>query len=279
MTLQRIITNAIENNAVDSTKIADNAVDGTKIADNAVGVTQLSVSSDGNAGEFLQTNGAGVLSFATAASTLTGGSGGLQSIQSFTTNAGEAGGGNTEQTWTKPAGINRILYYVIGAGGSGFNGGGNTAGSGGASGSMAVGVLDVSGITSLQLRIGNGAEPSGSASTVASTGWNTYLGNRVVGTVDTKGAEGSIATGVSPTANTAAVALGGDLRIPSNHGEDYGGVHPITTGGHGGLTHWAPFGSGGSGGGTSGDAGNDQGAPTTFGSAGNAGIVIIYEYA
>ena len=267
MPLQRITKDIIENNAIDSTKIADNAVGSTKIVDNAVGITQLNVQSDGNAGEFLQTNGSGVLSFATAASTLTGGTGAINSIQSFTTN-----GGNTEQTWTRPAGITRIMYYVIGAGGRGTNGGGNTSGTGGASGSMAVGVLDVSGITSLQLRIGNGDQSS-------STGWNTYLGNRTVGTIDTKGAEGSIATGVSPAANAAAAALGGDLRIPANHGEHYGGTHPSVTGGRGGLTHWAPFGSGGSGGGTSGDAGNDQGSPTTFGNAGNAGIVIIFEYA
>ena len=129
MPLQRITKDIIENNAIDSTKIADNAVGSTKIVDNAVGITQLNVQSDGNAGEFLQTNGAGVLSFAASA----GGSGGLQSIQSFTTN-----GGNTEQTWTRPAGITRILYYVIGAGGTGTNGGGNSSGTGGASGSMAV---------------------------------------------------------------------------------------------------------------------------------------------
>jgi hypothetical protein len=264
--------------AVDSTKIAAGAVTSTKIANNAVGVTQLSVQSDGNAGEFLQTNGAGVLSFATAASTLTGGSGGLQSIQSFTTNAGEAGGNNTEQTWTKPAGINRILYYVIGAGGTGFNAGGNSSGTGGSSGSMAVGVLDVSGITSLQLRIGNGGGGSGT-NNPQPQGWNTYLGTRTFGTIDSKDAEGSIATGVSPQGTQVATALGGDLNIKSNHGFNYGGSHPSVIGGRGGFTHWSPFGDGGSGGGTSGDAGNDQGAPTTFGSAGNAGIVIIFEYA
>ena len=275
MPLQRITKDIIENNAIDSTKIADNAVGSTKIVDNAVGITQLNVQSDGNAGEFLQTNGAGVLSFAASA----GGSGGLQSIQSFTTNAGEAGGGNTEQTWTKPAGINRILYYVIGAGGSGFNGGGNSSGTGGSSGSMAVGIHDVSGITSLQLRVGNGAEPSGSQSSVTTTGWNTYLGNRTFGTIDSKNAEGSIATGVSPQGTQVATALGGDLNIKSNRGFHYGGSHPSVTGGRGGFTHWSPFGDGGSGGGTSGDAGNDQGTPTTFGSAGNAGIVIIFEYA
>jgi hypothetical protein len=63
MPLQRIITNAIENNAIDSTKIAAGAVTSTKIANNAVGITQLSVQSDGNAGEVLSTNGSGVLSF------------------------------------------------------------------------------------------------------------------------------------------------------------------------------------------------------------------------
>ena len=259
--------------AVTSTKIAAGAVTSTKIANNAVGVTQLSVQADGNAGEFLQTNGSGVLSFATAASTLTGGTGAINSIQSFTTN-----GGNTEQTWTRPAGITRIMYYVIGAGGSGTNGGGSVAGTGGASGSMAVGVLDVSGITSLQLRVGNGAGPSGSGSNVNTTGWNTYLGNRVVGTIDSKNAEGSIATGVAPQSNLVAVALGGDLRIPSNTGHDYGGG-TNTAGGHGGLSHWAPYGGGGSGGGTTFDAGNDQGAPATSGGPGNAGIVIIFEYA
>ncbi len=54
--------NIIDGN-VTTEKLASLSVDGTKIANNAVGITQLSVQTDGNSGDVLSTNGAGVLSF------------------------------------------------------------------------------------------------------------------------------------------------------------------------------------------------------------------------
>ena len=263
----------IANNAVTGAMIGPGVIVAQDIATNAVGVTELNVAADGNAGEFLQTNGAGVLSFATASSTLTGGTGVFNSIQSF-----EALSDNSEQTWTKPAGVTRIMYHVLGAGGSGFGGGGNATGSGGCSGSLVIGVLDVSGITSLQLRVGRGAGPSGSGSNVNTTGFNSYLGNLLgnTGAVGAAGNQGTIATGSGGQSNTPVAAIGGDLRILGTSGFSFGGGQS-TAGGRGGLSHWAPFGNGGAGGGTSSDQG--FGAPPTANGAGNAGIVIIFEYA
>ena len=70
-----IITSKIADDAITSAKIADDAVVAAAIADdavvaaaiadNSVDIARLNVS-DGTAGQFLSTNGSGVLSFATA---------------------------------------------------------------------------------------------------------------------------------------------------------------------------------------------------------------------
>ena len=58
---------AIADDVVTSAKIADDAVVAAAIADNAVDIARLNVS-DGSNGQFLRTNGAGTLSFASVAS-------------------------------------------------------------------------------------------------------------------------------------------------------------------------------------------------------------------
>ncbi len=57
---------AIADDVVTSAKIADDAVGAAAIADNVVDIARLNVS-DGSNGQFLRTNGAGTLSFATIA--------------------------------------------------------------------------------------------------------------------------------------------------------------------------------------------------------------------
>ena len=140
MTLQTVISNSI--------------------ADNSININKLDVA-DGNAGEFLQTNGSGILSFATAASTLTGASGfnGMQVFQALNNS-------NVEQTWTKPAGVQSILYFITAAGDSGTSGTGND----GLPSVTILGHHDVSNLTSLQLRVGTGGVVIGSVANLPQTG-------------------------------------------------------------------------------------------------------------
>ena len=211
----------LQDGAVIENKIANNAVTSNKIANNAVGITQLSVQADGNAGEFLQTNGSGVLSFATAASTLTGGTS-FQGIAVFralkeTPNYGE--GDNIEQTYTIPAGVQSILYFITAAGDSGAssNGGGP-----GQAGVTLLGHLDVSNITSLQLRVGTGGRVTGSVSNLPQTGpgYSSYLGDLVItGTVTSTA--NTEATGTIATAFQGTAAIGGDLVLPAVSGNSF----------------------------------------------------------
>ena len=240
MPLQRIITNAIENNAVDSTKIADNAV----------GIDQLSVSSDGNAGEFLQTNGSGILSFATAASTLTGGSG-LVGMQVFDTPG--------SYTWTKAAGVKSILYFVTGGGQGGQAADVNNEGYGGRSASTVMGFLDVSNITSETGTIGAGSPGDISAGT-PSPGQNSNFGTHAIGTANGLGTGGQVRMhGV----------LGdlADWRTGTGSRQGFG---------QGALSFW------GAGPGSGGDGGNGSlptNNPLYLGQTGKDGIVIVLEFA
>jgi hypothetical protein len=259
MPLQRIITNAIENNAVDSTKIADNAV----------GIDQLSVSSDGNAGEFLQTNGAGILSFATAASTLTGGTS-FQGISVFRDLFGGSGSfsqqDNVEQTYTVSAGVQSILYFITAAGDSGTSGTNNN----GQTGATILGHHDVSNIASLQLRVGTGGIVTGSVSNLPQTGpgFSSYLGDLVIAgnVTDTTSTEatGSIATAFQGSG--AGAGNGGDLLIPGVRGNSF----------------WPGFGEGGNGGAPNivqcGSGGGSFSVQQP-GSVGQSGLIIILEFA
>jgi len=62
-----ITTNVISDNAITTAKIPDDAITSAKIADNAIDIARLNVS-DGSNGQFLKTNGSGVLSFGSVAS-------------------------------------------------------------------------------------------------------------------------------------------------------------------------------------------------------------------
>ena len=235
--------------AVTSTKIAAGAVDGTKIANNAVGVTQLSVQADGAAGEFLQTNGAGILSFATAASTLTGGTG-LTGMQVFDT-AGAF-------TWTKPAGVKSILYFVTGGGGGVAPGGNhNTEFSGGGGGGTAMGFLDVTNLASETGTVGGGG--AGQGVTIGGTGGSSTFGSTITAIGGQGGGLNSNPFGGTPT--------GGQLNMPGGVGEAPSSTFGYLSGG--GLTFFAGIGSGARGhlGGFS------------PGNPGNDGVVVILEFA
>jgi len=288
-------------NSIRTGNIIDGNVTSSKIASNSVGIAQLNVN-DGSNGQVLSTNGAGVLSFIPRLTSLslggdlTGttdnaviadgavedsmivgvssskviGGVGIVSMQVFESLGGS---NNAEQTWTKPAGVNRIQYYVTGSGGTGTIGGGGVGGNGGGSGATAIGIFDVSGISSLQLRVGTGGAPGGSQSVVnLPNGFNSYLGDLVAGTgnAGTTGNQGTIATGGAGNGTTPGTALGADFRLPGSGGS--GGATGRS--GRGGASFWAPFGQGGGGGSTTSNTGNPS-----PGGRGEDGVIIIFEYA
>ena len=257
----------IANNAVDGTKIATGAVDGTKIANNAVGITQLNVS-DGNAGEFLQTNGAGVLSFATAASTLTGTSfQGISVFRALKETPQYDGPDNVEQTYTIPAGVQSILYIITAGGNSGSSSG--PSATDGQSGATIWGHLDVSNITSLQLRVGTGGRVVTSVSNLPQTGqgYSSYLGDIVPGVGDGDGGavgttDDTTATGSIATARQGTNAIGGDLLLSGRAGP-------------GNHSFWPGIGEGGAKGIAS---TSDSGVSSRPGDVGQPGIIVILEF-
>lgn len=206
MTLQTVISNSI--------------------ADNSININKLDVA-DGNAGEFLQTNGAGILSFATAASTLTGGTGitGITVINDLQFE-GNTSGVNDEQTYTVPTGVNSIMYFLQGSGESGQTGQGPANGRGGGSGATVWGFLDVANITSIVCRIGTPALGNGSNGGIpqfSGPSFNSYFGD-LVGVAndgnianDTNNQElmrGTHATCIRGSqANVAGTGFGGVLRL------------------------------------------------------------------
>ena len=279
--------------SVDGTKIANNTIDGTKIANNAVGITQLSVQSDGNAGEFLQTNGAGILSFATAASTLTGVSG-FQGITVINPLRLRGQGDfqfadNIEQTYTPSAGVKKILYFLTAAGDTARNAfGGGTGGRG--DGATVMGFLDLeaNSITSLNCRVGTGGVGNGSVRNLPSfdRGFSTYLGDLVngegagpdvnsLGTTNDPTSRGSIATAVCGSVTGLPFgSSGGSLILP---GGKSGNLNPTQF-----NSFWPGFG-----------LAQEQAAPFTFqcssgggtqsedrpGGVGDPGIIVILEFA
>ncbi len=236
MTLQTVISNSI--------------------ADNSININKLDVA-DGNAGEFLQTNGSGILSFATAASTLTGASGfnGMQVFQALNNS-------NVEQTWTKPAGVQSILYFITAAGDSGTSGANND----GLPGVTILGHHDVSNLTSLQLRVGTEGVVAGSVSNLPQTGpgFSSYIGNLVIGGNVTS-TDSTEATGTIATAQQGTVGNGGDLLLPGVKGNSF----------------WPGFGQGGSGGAPSvtqcSSGGGTQSSPRP-GGIGQPGLIVILEF-
>jgi len=260
----------LQDGAVIENKIANNAVTSNKIANNAVGVTQLSVQADGNAGEFLQTNGSGVLSFATAASTLTGGTSfqGIAVFRALKETPSYGGGDNIEQTYTVPAGVQSILYIITAGGDSGgsSNGGGD-----GQSGATIWGHLDVSNITSLQLRVGTGGRNVTTVANLPQTGpgFSSYLGDLVIAgnvtSTDSTEATGSIATVFQGAGANAG--NGGDLLLSGGAVGNYSFWPGIGTGGAKGVASVTQCSSGG----------GSSSSPRP-GGVGAPGLIVILEF-
>lgn len=190
---------------------------------------------------------------------------GPKSIQTFTQSG----------TWVKPTGIGKILVRLV-AGGGGGSGHGESGGAGGYSEKL----IDVSGISSVQVTVGQGAQSpsyySGNGGQGQTSSFGTYLsaspGN---------GANSSY----QHCGGLPGVGSGGDFNIYGGGGTGHYGYTGI-----GGTSHF----------GGQGASGHPQGGNYTFNVSGQAapgagggagwrssyqggkggnGIVVIYEYA
>jgi len=169
-----------------------------------------------SASQYLQNDGAGALSWASAAA-------GFNSVQAFT-----VGG-----TWTKPVGvgITKILVFITGGGGGGMYRAGDF-GTGGGAASTAIKFIDVSSIASVVFTIGAGGV-GGSASDpyLAPAGGASAFGVAPATVHCTAGGGGQTSgTGLPGPGGTAT---GGDVNIVGGGGT-YGGGGS----GQGGASFW-----------------------------------------
>lgn len=214
---------------------------------------------------------------------LVGGSGGYQSVQVFTSSG----------TWTKPAGINKVLVYVVGGGGSsggvGPTGASTQASSGaGGGGGCAIETIDVSAIASETVTIGaGGAAPSagvnnGNAGGTSSFGAHCSATGGGAGTGGAATAGGGLYSG-----GDGGSGSGGDINI--NGGAGFGGrlvnaiSMPLNLGGSSIFSGNANTGNNVvgdagtlGGGGAGSNSSNSKSARA--GAVGGDGIVIVYEY-
>lgn len=212
---------------------------------------------DGSASQFLQTNGAGVLSWAS-------GSGG-----SITTYLDEfyddtqIGGISTGTTWTKQTGCFAVYVECIGAGGGGANGGVGSGGIGGGSG----------GYASRWFRAADcGSTESISIGAGGAAGTNTVGGASAFGTLlSCSGARGqAVANLFSGERSTTSYGAGGAAAAGGRYGGygsggGGGGANTNTTAGSaGGLGYDFGFATTAptAGGGSAGGAGTTGGAGT-----------------
>ena len=215
--------------------------------------------SNASASEFLQNDGAGALSWASAAA-------GFNSVQVM-----------TSSPWTKPAGITKIIVEVQGAGGSGSSG--NSAGNcmGGAGGGYAKKFLDVSNTATATVVVGAGGTAVGVTNNPGvAGGYSSFTElSGSGGWAEGKGFGGAAGTTAGGTGSAGGAASGGDIEIAGGNGT-YGGN--MGSGGdsfmgNAGITVDSATAVSGTGYGAGGGAGRDN----TSG-AGADGTVVVWEY-
>ena len=220
--------------------------------------------------------------------------GGLSSLQVITSTG----------TWTRPAGVKRVLVYVIGAGGGGggadtFDGTQFTSAGGGGGGGTALKFLDVSSIATSTITIGaagaagsaTGGDGGAGTNSVWSDGTNTLtgvagLGGRGTGgpSVSTYrwGGQGGVPTG-GDLNSTGGAGHGGAIVEPDPKSGGFGGTGGATLLGGAGRGA-ASLGSGanpgwlGIFGGGGGGAVNNKQTTGAVGGVGGAGLVFVLEF-
>lgn len=284
-------------------RLYEDTSDGTnytafKVGTQSADITYTLPTDDGDANEFLQTNGSGVLTWAAA-------SGGAADVQTFTSGTGN---------WTKPSSGNLVRVQVWGGGGSGGKSQNTDAGGGGGGGSYAevwFNIADLAGTEPYSIGAGGAAQTSantagnpGSSSTfgAGATLVTAYGGGGVGGGADGGGGGGGgyLAVGATGSAGTAGAgggplggtagssSVGGDSTFGGGGGGDgvgvgftggrsqYGGGGGGNGGGGGGggTGGASVYGGGGGGGGAAdGTPGAGSGGASSYGGAGGAGAI------
>jgi len=192
-------------------------------------ITNLgTINNVGSTGQLLSKQASGL-----AWATVSGGGaivsgGGYSSLQVFFSDANHA---TTSHTWTKPANITKIRVFITGGGG----GGGYYWGGGGGGGGTSIMEIDVTGIASESITLGEGGHQV--TSVKATDGGTSSFGSHCSAT----GGEGGGPHGHVGDAcpGEGGVGSGGDLNL-NGDGGGYGGTSGGggDSGGHGGGTHW-----------------------------------------
>jgi hypothetical protein len=225
--------------------------------------------SNASANEFLQNNGAGALSWASA-------SAGFSDVHSDITHGSEV--------YTVPTGITKLLVIITGGGGSGSSGISATAnGGGGCSAGTVMARVTVVPTDTITIAVGaGGANTANVTNTVGNVGGDsTFTHTSGTGSFDTITAPGgragvlyntATADPIAPTvgASNAGIAIKGGTSVDQGAASFWGqggmqGLPSITTSKVG-----AAFGSGGGGG--------TYTAGLFYGSAGCDGVCFIMEF-
>ena len=226
--------------------------------------------SNASANEFLQNDGAGALSWASASA----------GFISYTVYTGSA-------TWLKSTNSpTKIVVELVGGGGSSGSGDAsyNDGGAGGAAGYVRK-YIDVTLLTSAAIVVGAGGVKNAGTSAGNSSWIDNLTTNSLVGGAGGNGVNGSGAHGAGGAGGTAT---GGDLNMPGGNGgagsvdvankttqasalSAGGAGHQISHPSYGAATVGPPYGGGAGGGGAAGSA--------TDGADGGVGVVIVWEYA
>ena len=223
--------------------------------------------SNASASEFLQNNGSGALSWASASAGFTG-------IHTDVTGGSE--------TYTVPAGVTKLLVFLTGGGGGGGNGTtGVTYGSGGVAGGTVIASVAVVATDTITIAIGAG----GTAATVG--GNSTFTHASGSGSFDTITASGGPAgvNGASAPSGPATPTVGA-----SNDGIAIKGGHPGPqgNGSQGGASFWGDGGTGynslpnvvATAGDAFGSGGGGGSYPSGYeaGGVGGVGVCLIMEF-
>ena len=153
-----VTTAKINNLAITEAKIANNAVTSDKIASGAVGADELNVVGNGTAGQYLQSDGDGSMTWSTLSNSYAG-----NQVSVYLTPG--------TYTWSVPAGVTSALVACYGAGG-----GGTPTGIAGRGGCGLVHVTNLTPGGSVTVNVGLGGQSGSAGGSSAFGGWITANG-------------------------------------------------------------------------------------------------------